>query len=121
MWRITIIANALMMVLFWIISLLSVAIAYNRFAQYPPTIASMALPAPTELALSIQFWAGLLPLAWIILSYVIWQKVAKKQPESRAEYLLAFTTITLITGFGMLIFFALGGILPFLYIGAAIK
>ena len=121
MWRITIIANALMMGLFWLASLLSVSITYNRFVQYPASNAPVALPLPTELALSIQIWAGILPLGWIILSYVIWQKVKDKQPESRSEYLLALTTITMIIGFSMLIFFATAGILPFLYIGAIIK
>jgi len=115
MWRVTIIANALMMGLFWLASLLSVSIAYNRFVQYSPTKAPMALPLPTELALSIQFWAGLLPLAWMILSYVIWKKVKDQEPESRSEYLLAFTTITMVAGFSMVIFFALAGMLPFFF------
>jgi hypothetical protein len=83
--------------------------------------APVALPLPTELALSIQIWVGILPLGWIILSYVIWQKVKDKQPESRSEYLLAFTTITMIIGFSMLIFFAMAGTLPFLYIGTILK
>ena len=121
MWRITIIANALMMGLFWLASLLSVSIAYNRFVQYPAMGAPVALPLPTELAFSIQLWAGTLPLAWIILSYVIWQKVKDKQPESRSEYLLSLTTITMIIGFSMLIFFVLAGTLPFLYIRTIIK
>jgi hypothetical protein len=121
MWRITIIANALMMGLFWLASLLSVSVAYNRFVQYPTSKTPVALPLPTELALSIRLWIGILPLGWIILSYVIWQKVKDRQPESRSEYLLAFTTITMITGFSMLIFFALAGTLPFFYIGTIIK
>ena len=121
MWRITIIANALMMGLFWLASLISVSITYNRFVQYPASNAPVALPLPTELALSIRLWIGMLPFSWIILSYVIWQKIKDKQPESRSEYLLAFTTITMIIGFSMLIFFALAGTLPFLYIGTILK
>ncbi len=121
MWRITIIANAIMMGLFWVLSLLSTSLAYNRFAQYPENGAVGVLPLPTELALSIQLWIGILPLSWIILSYVIWQKVKNKQSESRLEYLLAFTTITIVTGLSMLTFFTLAGILPFLYIGTPIK
>lgn len=121
MWRITIIANAVMMGLFWLASILLVSIAYNRFVQHPESGAPMVLPLPTELALSIQLWIGILPLGWIILSYVVWQKVKDKQHESRSEYLLAFTTSTMIIGFSMLIFFALAGTLPFLYIGTIIK
>ncbi len=116
MWGITIIANALMMGLFWLASLLSVSIAYNRFVQYPESNVPMALPLPTELALSIRLWIGIRPLSWIILSYVIWQKIKDKGPESRSEYLLAFTPLTIITGFSMLIFFALAGTLPFFFI-----
>jgi hypothetical protein len=116
MWRVTIIANALMMVLFWLASLLSVAIAHNRFIQYPPTKTPMALPVPTELALSTQLWMGLLPLAWIILSFIIWKKVKYKRPELRSEYLLAFTSVTIVVGIAILIFFALSGMLPFCFI-----
>ena len=121
MWRVTIIANALMMVLFWLASLLSIAIAHNRFIQYPPTKTPMALPVPTELALSTQLWAGLFPLAWIILSFVIWKKVKDKKPESRSEYLLAFTSITMVVGFSIFIFFALGGTLPFFFIKTLVQ
>ena len=116
MWRITIIANALLMALFWLASLLSVAIAHNRFVQYPSTKAPMALPVLTELALSTQLWVGLLPLAWIILSFVIWKKVKAKEPESRSEYLLTFTVVTTAIGFVMLIFFTLAGTMPFMFI-----
>lgn len=116
MWRITIIADALLMVLFWLAGILFGSIAYNRFVQYSTSKAPMALPLPTQLALSTQMWAGILPLFWIILSYIIWQKVKNKKLESRSEYLLAFTTITIILGFSMLIFFALAGMLPFFFI-----
>jgi len=121
MWRITIIANAIMMGLFWLASLLSTLMVNNRFVQYFESEVPVVLPLPTELALSAQLWIGILPLAWIVLSYVIWQKVKDKQPESRSEYLLAFTTITIVTGFSMLTFFTLAGILPFLFIGTVIK
>lgn len=121
MWRVTIIANALMIVLFWLASLLSVSIANNRFVQYPPTKAPMALPLPTELALSTQLWVGLFPLAWIILSFVIWKKVKDKEPESRSEYLLAFTSVTIVAGIVMLIFFALAGMLPFFFIKTLVE
>lgn len=121
MWRITIIANAIMMGLFWLASLLSILIVNNRFVQYFESEVPVVLPLPTELALSVQLWIGILPLTWIILSYVIWQKVKDKQPELRSEYLLAFTMITLIVGLSMLIFFALAGTLPFLFIETVMK
>ena len=121
MWRITIIANALLMGLFWLTSLLSVSIVYNRFVQYSASKAPMALPLPTEFALSIRLWAGILPLSWIFLSYVIWQKVKDKGPEHRSECLLTFTSITMIVGFSMFIIFALGGTLPFFIIKTLVQ
>ncbi len=120
MWRVTVLANALIMILFWLASLLSVALAYNRYVQYPEADGSMALPSSTELALSLQYWAGLLPLAWIVLSYVLWQRLKETAPDVRSEYLLAFSSITVIAGFAMLIFFALAGTMPFLFICALI-
>jgi len=81
----------------------------------------MALPLHMELALSTQLWAGILPLAWIILSYVIWQKVKDKTPEFRSEYLLAFTMVTMAIGFAMLIFFTLAATLPFFFIKTLVK
>lgn len=121
MWRITIISNALLMGLFWLASLISMSMAYNRLMQYVESGTLAVIPLLTEWALSVRLWAGLVPLVWMILSFITWQKVADKQPVSRTEYLIAFTTITLVVGFAMLIFFTLGGILPFLSIGAAIK
>ncbi|MBW1681032.1 MAG: hypothetical protein JRJ35_13795 [Deltaproteobacteria bacterium] len=114
MWRITIIANAVMMILFWLISVLSVSIADNRFVQYAK--GPFDLPVPTKLALSMQLWIAVIPLLWIILSYLLWQKVKAREPESRTERLLAFTSSTLAVGFAMVVFFMLAGILPFLYI-----
>jgi hypothetical protein len=68
-----------------------------------------------------QLWAGILPLGWIVLSIVIWQKVKDKTPESRLEYLLAFTTVTMVVGLSMLLFFALAGILPFFFIKILVR
>ena len=81
----------------------------------------MVLPLPTELALSTQLWAGILPLAWIVLSYVIWKKVKTIELESRSEYVLAFTMVTMAIGFAMLIFFVLAGTLPFFFIKTLVK
>ena len=117
MWRITIIANAIMMWLFWIASLLATSLAHNKFVQYADSSAPTELPLPTELALSTQIWLGILPLSWILLSNMIWHKIKNKEPGSRSEYLLAFTVLTMITGMFMLIFFALSGMLPFFFIG----
>ena len=111
----------LLMGLFWLASLLSMSMAYSRLMQYVKSGALPTIPIVTEWALSARFWAGLVPLGWMILSCVIWQKTSDKQPESRAEFLLAFTAITLVSGFSMLVFFALGGLLPFLSLGASIK
>jgi hypothetical protein len=119
MWRITIIANDIMMVLFWLLSVLSVSIADNRFVQYSE--GEVALPMVTKLALSIQFWIGLIPLSWIILSCLIWKKVQVLQPGERNENILAFTAATIVIGLSLIAFYVAAGILPFLYIGMVIK
>jgi len=121
MWRVTILANAILMGLFWLASIISMSMAFNRLVQYVKSEALNAVPLLTDAALSVRLWAGLLPFVWIILSFLAWKIVKNKEPESRSEYLLAFTSITVIAGFSMLIFFALAGILPFLLIGGAIN
>ncbi len=117
MWRITIISNALMMTAFWLLSVLGISKAYNRFVQYPEGGGPVELPLLTEYAASLQFWLGALPLCWILLSALIWRRIVKDKLELQGETLLAFTASTLAIGLVMLLFFTLAGILPFQLIG----
>ena len=119
MWRITIIANSLLMFLFWVTSIIAITPAYNHFVQYSE--AGNALPIPTELAISVRMFAIAIPVAWVLLSFFIYKNTRTKTPEHRTEYLLAFTSVTLVSGFSMLIFFILSGILPYLKFNAFIR
>ena len=118
MWRLTIVVNNLLMVIFWVLSLLLVAFAHNRFVQYPT--GEVSLPIPTEIALSCQTWLGLISLLWIGVSAWVWKKVEALQPDLRNEYLLTYTMLTICVGLLQVVLFGLAGILPFLLIGAKI-
>ena len=102
--------------LFWFAILVAVAIAYSGIVQDLPVQAPITLPYGMELALSAQFWAGILPLAWLIIAFVIWKKVKPEEPASRSEYLLAYTMATMTIGFAMLIFFTCAVKLPIFFL-----
>jgi len=121
MWKIAIIANALVMFLFWIASELAIAFAYNHFVQYPEAGAAIVLPLVTEIALSARKFSVTLPIAWSLVSVFYYRFIRQKITSDRNEYLLIFTAITIFIGFSMLIFFGLAGILPYLRIGMVIK
>ena len=121
MCKITIIANTFLMILFWIASELAISPAYNHFIQYPRGGKTIILPLTTEIALYMSRFAVALPIVWAILSFFIYRFTRQKTTADRNEYLLVFTSITISVGFSTLIFFGLGGVLPFLRIGAVIK
>lgn len=119
MWRITIIANNMIMILFWLLSILSVSLANNWFVQYAEK--SVALPTPTKVALSLQAWFAFLPLLWIVISGLLWKKIKKQNDDKRSEILLSFTVITIMIGLLLFCFYLMAGLLPFFYIGVAIN
>lgn len=121
MWKITIIANALYMILFWIAGDLVLALAYNHFVQYPEVGGAIALPLVTRIALSARKFTAVLPIVWAIASFFIYKFSEKKTTSERNEYLLVFTSITIFVGFSTLLFFGLAGLLPYLLIGIVIK
>ena len=121
MWKITIIANALVMFLFWIASELAIALAYNNFVQYPEAGGAIALPLVTSIALSARKFSVTLPIVWSLVSFFIYKFTRQKTTADRNEYLLVFTSITIFVGFSMLIFFGSAGVLPYLQIGMVVK
>jgi uncharacterized membrane protein YwzB len=121
MWKIVIIANALVMFLFWIASELAIALAYNHFVQYPGAGGVIVLPLITSVALSARKFSVTLPMAWSLVSFFYYKFTKQKKPADRNEYLLIFTLITVCIGFSILAFFGLAGILPYLRIGMVIK
>lgn len=66
MWRITILANVAIITLSWILGLIALAIVDNRFVEYAD--GDFALPQLTHIALTLQWWLGLLPLGWFLFT-----------------------------------------------------
>lgn len=118
MWRVTLLADTILMMVFWALSAVLVAFANNRLVQYGG--GEVYLPALTSLALSAQGWIGALPLAWIALSFFLWKRLDRCEAALRTEYLLCFTALTLALGAVLVTFYALAGVLPFLLIGGTL-
>ena len=97
-------------------SVVAVSIAHNRLVRYSEG-GPIALPSPTELALSIVPWLWIIPLCWLLISFFIWKKAGKMQTDKRNEYLLSFTTSTFAIGLAIFAFYFLAGIIPFFIIG----
>lgn len=119
MWRAILLANALLMYIFWLAGLVVVTPAYNHFVRYGQ--AGDNLPLPTAAAFSFRLMAVVIPAAWTVLTLFILKLLRNKPAERRVEILLAFTLATLIVGLFVLLFFLLAGILPFLQIGTMLK
>ena len=119
MWRATILANVLLMYLFWLAGLIMVTPAYNHFMRYGQ--AGDRLPQPTVIAISLRVVAVGIPMVWTVLSFFIFKILRTKAVERRVEFLLAYTMATLVVGFFILLFFSLSGILPFLQIGEVMQ
>lgn len=119
MWRLTIIANMLIMVLCWIISLISLEFAHNRLVQYPSVVENqVSIPLLTEMAFSIRGVSICIPLIWSCIAVFLLMKIGKSEREKRNEIILFYSTITLVIGLAMVAFFSLAGLLSFLFIGA---
>ncbi len=120
MWRVSILANAALMGLFWVMGQLPAELLHNRFVRYPDKDVPLALPAVSHWALTIRELSVLVPLGWLILCILIWRRAKADPPPARTEHLLAFTVITVTVGTAMVFFFAAAGLLPFLRIGTGI-
>ena len=105
MWRLTIVANAVLMAAFWLASLVPISIVHNRFVQYPDPGEGHELATITAVAWAIKDWLGIIPLGWLALCAAVWWRCRKQEPQSRAEELLALTTCTVTVGAFMSLFF----------------
>ena len=121
MWKLAILLNAVIMILFFLASELAIALAYNHFVQYPESGGPMVLPSVTDIAISLRKVIVVIPTVWVVFSYLIYRFLRQKTTAERNEVLLAFSLITIAGGLLMLIFFGLGGILPYYKIGALVQ
>ena len=121
MWKVSIMSNVLVMLLSWLASLQAIALTHNRFVQYPETGKAVVLPMVTTVALFLRSYSAGLPAAWMVLSVLVYGNVKNKPAADRNEFLLAYTLVTVIVGFSMLLFFNVAAKLPDYQIAAAIQ
>ncbi len=104
--------NVIIMFLFWLACMVIIAPAYNHFIQYGET--GSLLPHLTQLAIDARFFLLIIPILWIIISFWIFKTIREKQKKNRLQFLLFFIMLSISSGFLMLIFYGMAGILPYL-------
>jgi hypothetical protein len=111
MWRIPIILNTLLMLLFGFCSAMSIFRAYNQFVQYAQS-GSKPLPLITSFTLDNTWIYLAIPGVWIGTTlFLFWRYRGKTLPEYGVQI---HTSSTLFVGLTMLALFLLGGLLPFI-------
>ncbi|SHJ52023.1 hypothetical protein SAMN02745165_02579 [Malonomonas rubra DSM 5091] len=116
MWKLTIIANSFLMLLFWVFAALLAEPAYNHFVQYADADLPQ-LPALTQYVLTARPLSLLLPALWAMGSVSLLVRLREKEPGQRREWVQLHSSVTLIVGLLLLILSLTAGILPFLNIG----
>jgi len=74
----------------------------------------MDLPLLTYYAIQLHTLTFIIPLSWIVITIIIGKRMVKLNEMTRTEWLSAHTSITLVVGLSLLLFFSLAGILPIL-------
>ena len=119
MWKLTLVFNIFILFLFWLLSWVAITPAYNLLVQYGDAY-QVALPIFTDLAIQFRSYTALIPLAWVIVTFVLGTKMSAQDEGRRNEWLLAHTSLTLCIGLSLFLFYLLSGILPILKIGAVL-
>ncbi len=115
MLQVIFIFNVIIMFLFWSACMVTITPAYNHFIQYGET--GGMLPVLTQLAIDARFFMLSIPFFWAIISFWVYRRIRERQKENQFIFVLFFAMLSISTGFLMLIFYGLAGILPFLMIG----
>ncbi|MCK5662583.1 MAG: hypothetical protein KAI17_03805 [Thiotrichaceae bacterium] len=110
--------NTIIMFLFWLACWVAITPAYNNFIQYGET--GSILPYLTQLAIDVRVFLLFIPVLWIVISFLVFKTIRKKQNETRLQFLLFFIMLSISSGFLMLIFYGIAGILPYLKIGVTL-
>jgi len=121
MWRVTLVLNALLMAVFSLGSAVSQIKLYNEYIQYPNGGESMRpLPAISELALQVRWVLPTVPILWAFLTLALlilnWRK-----PEPPRDLVQLHTSVTLLVGVFMLVFFVAAGVMPYVSILVGMK
>ena len=118
MWKISLCCNLLVLVVLWLLAMVIMELPYNHLVQYSKV--KQVLPSPTELCFQLRPFSVALPLLWIVFTILWGRRMVDLPRADRNEYLILHTSTTIFAGFGTVLFFALGAILPFLYIGSSV-
>ena len=94
--RYTLLLNSLIMVFCWCAALICITPAYNHFVQYAD--ADLSLPVLTRLAIDFRIVVSGLPLAWCIVSWMIYRKNKDRPLDIQNRTLLIFLMVTLCAG-----------------------
>ncbi len=112
---IILIFNIIIMFLFCLACIVTITPAYNHFIQYGET--GNILPSLTQLAIDARFFLLFIPVIWVAISFWVFKIIRKKQKEKQLQFLLFFIMLSISSGFLMLVFYGMAGILPYLKIG----
>lgn len=103
MLKITLIANSLLVFLFWIAGVTAITPAYNHFVRYPEV--EVVLSQLTEMAISLRLLVGVVPLTVSVISVFLYNHLKTKTPDYRNEFLLSLVPVTLCAGMFIFVFF----------------
>jgi hypothetical protein len=119
MWKLTIIANSFLLLLFWLLAALLLEPAYNHFVQYPDS-GLPQLPLLSQWVITARPISLLLPVLWLTgsTSFLLWLR--KKDSSQRREWVQFHASLTLLLGVLLTVVSLLAGILPFLNIGSSL-
>ncbi len=112
MWKINLCTNILVLLLLWLLSQVAVTPSHNLLVQYAE--AGVSLPILTDFAFRIQRLTAIIPLLWIVFTFILGSKLQKQTAEKRNGWLSLHSSVSLCIGFLLVIFFSIAGILPFI-------
>ncbi|MCD4719895.1 MAG: hypothetical protein K8S13_08545 [Desulfobacula sp.] len=118
MWKYFVFFNSVIIFLCWCIAVAVITPAYNHFVQYADL--AMTLPWITKLAIDFKTLSIALPILWGLISWCIYRKYKNSEVVIQSRVLLYFFITTVCIGLIAIIFYLVGGIQPFLKIGASI-
>lgn len=111
--------NVLILVLFWLLSFVVISPVHNLFFQYAES--NQALPILTGIAMQVRLLAGIVPLGWAVITIVLWKRLSNRSEARHNSFTIAHTSVTLLLGLALLLFFSIAGILPFLKISTVFQ
>lgn len=118
MWKYIVFLNSVIMFLCWCIAATVITPAYNHFVQYADS--AMILPRITKLAIDFKTLSIVIPVLWVLISWCIYRRYKNSEIVIQSRTSLYFFITTVCIGLILITFYLVGGIQPFLKIGASI-